>query len=236
MTMAVPTLPRPGLCRLSRLEFTRWRAPGHRSAARGADQPGALRLTQVGLLIASLGAVLVVFDPFGLGVVGIFLAIGGAVLAAPGGLGQGWYFAVAGGAIGVALSRLIAESHELCGRLAGGDRRADHSDRRHARLSGQKRPRLAAARCRARFWSSSLRRWGSPARAAGSRSPRPVLTLNSTSDPSIGPWAGRRVGRRRVVAGRDRLAEVEPEPGCAASSGRYSLPTVSTTFMSRGGR
>jgi hypothetical protein len=79
------------------------------------SQPGALRLTQAGLLIASLGAVLVVFDPFGLGVVGIFLAIGGAVLAAPGGLGQGWYFAVAGGAIGVALSRLIAESAELAG-------------------------------------------------------------------------------------------------------------------------
>ena len=79
------------------------------------SQPGAVRVTQVGLLIASLGALLVVFGPFGLGGAGIFLAIGGALLAAPGGLGRGWYFAVAGGAIGVALSRLIADSAEVTG-------------------------------------------------------------------------------------------------------------------------
>ena len=79
------------------------------------SRQGATRLTQVGLLVASLGAVLVVFDFFGLAVAGIFLAIGGALLAAPGGLGRGWYFAVAGGAIGVALSRLIADSAEVAG-------------------------------------------------------------------------------------------------------------------------
>jgi hypothetical protein len=79
------------------------------------SQPGAVRVTQIGVLVASLGAVLVVFDPFGLAGAGIFLAIGGALLAAPGGLGRGWYFVVAGGAIGVAVSRLIAESAEVAG-------------------------------------------------------------------------------------------------------------------------
>jgi hypothetical protein len=78
-------------------------------------EPGAIRVTQVGLLISSLGAVLVVFNPFGLGVVGIFLAVGGTALAAPGGVGNGWYVAVALGAIVVALSHLIADSHETAG-------------------------------------------------------------------------------------------------------------------------
>jgi hypothetical protein len=77
--------------------------------------PGVVRATQVGLLIASLGAFVVVFDLFGLGVAGIFLAFGGAALAAPGGFGRGWFTAVAIGAIVVALSRLIADSAESLG-------------------------------------------------------------------------------------------------------------------------
>jgi hypothetical protein len=76
---------------------------------------GSVRATQAGLLIASLGAILVIFHPFDLGVVGIFLAIGGAVLAAPGGIGQGWFYAVAGGTVLVAVSRLVAESAEVLG-------------------------------------------------------------------------------------------------------------------------
>ena len=88
-------------------------APVGRAARR---EPGAVRATQVGLLIAALGAVLVVFHPFGLGVVGIFLALGGAVLAAPGGFGRTWFAAVALGAIVVAVSRLIADGgSELLG-------------------------------------------------------------------------------------------------------------------------
>jgi hypothetical protein len=87
-------------------------APIGRPARR---EPGVIRATQVGLLIASLGAFLVVFNLFGLGVVGIFVALGGAALAAPGGFGRGWYLAVALGAIVVALSRLIAESSASLG-------------------------------------------------------------------------------------------------------------------------
>jgi hypothetical protein len=81
--------------------------------------PSAIRITQVGLLVASLGAVLVIFNPFGLGVVGIFLAIGGTLVAAPGSLGQGWFIAVALGAILSGVSRLIAESAETLGGWLG---------------------------------------------------------------------------------------------------------------------
>jgi hypothetical protein len=87
-------------------------APIGRPARR---EPGVIRATQVGLLIASLGAFLIGFDLFGLGVVGIFLALGGAAVAAPGGLGRGWYAAVALGAIVAAVSRLIAEGSETLG-------------------------------------------------------------------------------------------------------------------------
>jgi hypothetical protein len=78
-------------------------------------EPNALRITQVGLLVASLGAVLIIFSVFGLGTVGLFLAVAGAVLAVPGGLGKPWYWGVAGGAIVAVLSRLIAESAETTG-------------------------------------------------------------------------------------------------------------------------
>jgi hypothetical protein len=85
----------------------------------GAREPGALRVTQVGLLVASLGAILIVFDLFGLSILGLFLASGGAVLAAPGGIGNRWYWGVAGGAIVLVLSRLIAESAETLGGWLG---------------------------------------------------------------------------------------------------------------------
>ena len=79
------------------------------------SDPGAIRLTQAGLLIASLGAVLVIFDFFGLGVVGLFLGIGGAALAAPGGVGKRWFWAVVAGAIVMVLSYFIADSREAIG-------------------------------------------------------------------------------------------------------------------------
>jgi hypothetical protein len=90
---------------------------GSSQAAEGpvGREAGSERVTQVGLLIASLGAVLVLLSFAGLGVVGLFLGAGGAMLAAPGGLGRKWYFAVAGGAIVMVLSRLIAESSEVLG-------------------------------------------------------------------------------------------------------------------------
>ena len=50
--------------------------------------PGTVRLTRVGVLIAALGALLVVIDPFGLAIAGLVLAVVGAVLAARGGMGH----------------------------------------------------------------------------------------------------------------------------------------------------
>ena len=88
------------------------------SSSKAVSRPrdaGAERATQIGLLVASLGAFLVVFDLFGLGTVGLFLAAGGAALAAPGGAGHRWYIGVAGGAIVAILSRLIAEGSESLG-------------------------------------------------------------------------------------------------------------------------
>jgi hypothetical protein len=75
--------------------------------------PSTLRATQAGLLIACLGAVLVIFGAFG--IAALVIAAIGAALAAPGGLGKGWYWTVAGGAIVMILSRLIAESAEVIG-------------------------------------------------------------------------------------------------------------------------
>ena len=80
-------------------------------------EPSAVRVTQAGLLIASLGAVIVIFGV--IGVVGLVLVVVGAALAAPVGLGKPWYWAVAGGAMVAVLSRLIAESAETTGGWLG---------------------------------------------------------------------------------------------------------------------
>ena len=80
-------------------------------------EPGTLRLTQAGLLIASLGAVMVIVGAFG--IAGLVLAAVGAAMAAPGGLGRSWYWGVAGGAVVAILSRLIAESAEVLGGWLG---------------------------------------------------------------------------------------------------------------------
>jgi hypothetical protein len=77
--------------------------------------PSAIRVTQIGLLVASLGAVMIIFNLFGLGVVGIFLAIGGALLAAPGNVSRSWFITVVIGVVMAALSRLIADSAETLG-------------------------------------------------------------------------------------------------------------------------
>jgi hypothetical protein len=88
------------------MEGSQMRAPvSERSEA------GTVRATQIGLLV--------IFNLFGLGVVGLFLATGGAALAAPGGLGNSWYVTVAGGAIVAVLSRLIADSAETLGGWLG---------------------------------------------------------------------------------------------------------------------
>jgi hypothetical protein len=74
-----------------------------------------VRLTRGGLLIAGLGALLVVIDPFGLAIVGLVLTVVGAILAARGGMGHTWYWMVAGGAALAVLSRLIAEGAQTLG-------------------------------------------------------------------------------------------------------------------------
>jgi hypothetical protein len=81
--------------------------------------PGAVRAVQVGLLIACLGAVLTLFDLFGLAVVGLFLAAIGVAIAAPGALGERWYWGVALGAVVMIVSRLVAESAEVIGGWLG---------------------------------------------------------------------------------------------------------------------
>jgi hypothetical protein len=77
--------------------------------------PTTLQLTRAGVGIAAVGALLVVFDFFGAAVVGLVLAALGALIAARGGLGRGWYAVLAGGAVVLILSRLIAEGSETLG-------------------------------------------------------------------------------------------------------------------------
>src|SRR3954454_11959285 len=84
-------------------------------STRARRDPATVGLTRAGLLIASLGALLVVFDPLGLAVAGLVLAAVGTVIAARGGLGHRWYWVLAIGAILLILSRLIAESAETLG-------------------------------------------------------------------------------------------------------------------------
>jgi hypothetical protein len=82
---------------------------------RARRDPGTIRLTQIGLLIAGAGALLMVFNPFGLGMVGLVLAVIGTLLAARGGIGTRWFTALAIGAVLAVLGRMLAESAETLG-------------------------------------------------------------------------------------------------------------------------
>src|SRR3954454_4872535 len=77
------------------------------------QDPGTIRLTQVGLLIAAIGALMVVFGV--LGMVGLVMTVVGTVLAARGGIGHGWYTAVALGAGLEVIARILAEGSETLG-------------------------------------------------------------------------------------------------------------------------
>jgi hypothetical protein len=81
--------------------------------SRARQDPGTIRLTQIGLLIATVGALLVVFGLIGM--VGLVMTVVGAVLAARGGIGHGWYTAVALGAGLEVVARLLAEGSETLG-------------------------------------------------------------------------------------------------------------------------
>lgn len=74
-----------------------------------------MRLTRAGLLIAAVGALLVVINPFGLAIAGLVLTVVGAIVAARRGVGHTWYWMVAGGAALAVLSRLIAEGAQTLG-------------------------------------------------------------------------------------------------------------------------
>jgi hypothetical protein len=77
------------------------------------SDPSAIRITQVGLIIAAIGALMVVFGV--LGMVGLVMTVIGAVLAARTGIGHGWYTAVALGAALEVIARLAAEGAETLG-------------------------------------------------------------------------------------------------------------------------
>ena len=75
--------------------------------------PGAIRIAQVGLLIAAAGALLVVFGLIPM--VGLVMTVVGAVLAARAGVGHSWYTAVAAGAALEVIARLLADASETLG-------------------------------------------------------------------------------------------------------------------------
>ena len=70
-------------------------------------------MTQAGLLLAAFGALFVVFGVIPR--VGLVMTVVGAVLAARGGIGHGWYTAVAAGAALEVIARLVAEGAETLG-------------------------------------------------------------------------------------------------------------------------
>ncbi len=77
--------------------------------------PGTVRVTRAGVLIASVGALLVIFNPWGLAFAGLVIAVVGTLIAARGGLGLRWYWMMTVGAVLVVLSRLLAEGSETLG-------------------------------------------------------------------------------------------------------------------------
>jgi hypothetical protein len=83
--------------------------------ARAHPDPGTIRLTQIGLLVAGIGALVMVFGLFGIGTVGLVLVVVGTLLAMRGGLGHSWYTALAIGAVLAVIARLVAESAETLG-------------------------------------------------------------------------------------------------------------------------
>jgi hypothetical protein len=77
------------------------------------SDPSAIRITQAGLIIAAVGALMVVFGL--LGMVGLVMTVIGAVLAARTGIGHTWFTAVAIGAALEVIARLAAEGAETLG-------------------------------------------------------------------------------------------------------------------------
>jgi hypothetical protein len=74
-----------------------------------------INMARVGLVLAALGALIVVLDLFGLGVVGLVLGVLGAVMAFQVGAGAGWYYGIAGGALLGIIAKLVAGPHQALG-------------------------------------------------------------------------------------------------------------------------
>ena len=77
--------------------------------------PVTVRVTRIGIVIASIGALLVIFDPWGLAFAGLVIAVIGTLITARGGLGHRWYTVMVAGAVVLVLSRLLAEGAETLG-------------------------------------------------------------------------------------------------------------------------
>jgi hypothetical protein len=75
----------------------------------------SVRLARVGLPLAGVGAVVIVLNPFGIAIAGLVMCVVGAALAFRLCWGQRWYLAVAGGAVGGILAKLIAGPHQTLG-------------------------------------------------------------------------------------------------------------------------
>jgi hypothetical protein len=77
--------------------------------------PTTMRITRVSLLVASLGGILVIFDPWGLAVAGLVIAVVGTLVSSRAGLGHRWYSQMVVGAVLLVLSRLLAEGAQTLG-------------------------------------------------------------------------------------------------------------------------
>lgn len=82
------------------------------------SDPGTIRVTQIGLVLAAIGALFVVFGV--IPTAGLVMTVVGAVLAARGGIGHGWYTAIAAGGALEVIAKLLADgsSETLGGWLA----------------------------------------------------------------------------------------------------------------------
>ena len=74
-----------------------------------------MRMAQIGVVVAAIGALIVVFDLFGIGVVGLVLGVLGAVMAFPYANGARWYYGIAGGAALGIIAKLVAGPHQTLG-------------------------------------------------------------------------------------------------------------------------
>jgi hypothetical protein len=88
-------------------------ADGSAKAAPARHDLSAIRIAQVGMLLAAVGALFVVFHLIPM--VGLVMTVVGAVLAARVGIGHAWFTAVAAGAALEVIARLLAEGSETLG-------------------------------------------------------------------------------------------------------------------------